>query len=150
MARVGRWLVGAAILAWVGYLVAAQATQRALPWWFGSLPWMVFAALVALRIVRESLRPAATRPTRRALTPGGQGLDEVQGIVLGRPPGLVPRYGDDEPTAAELVVPRTDPLDAGPWTVGRTADGSVVVHPGGADAGAGEPGAGSDGGPDRP
>lgn len=126
-----RWSVGAAIVAWAAAVVVAPMTGHPMPWWLGMLPWLVLGALVALRVLREAARPGAERPVRHTLAPGGRGLDEVQGIQLGRPPGLVVTYGDDEPTTAELVVPRTDPLDAGPWTVAHEPDGTVVVESGG-------------------
>lgn len=130
MARAVRWLVGIAVVAWAALVVAAQMTGRDLPWWFGMLPWLVIAALIAVRVLRESARSGSGQTVRRTLGPGAQGLDEVQGIQLGRPPGLVVTYGDDEPTAAELVVPHPDHLDDGPWTLRRGPDGAVVVDAG--------------------
>ena len=122
-----RWLIGAAILAWAVLVVVSQFSGHAMPWWLGILPWLVIAALVAVRVVREVSRRGGVRAVRRTLTPAGQGLDEVQGIQLGRPTGLVVTYGDDEPAETTLVVPRTDPLDARHWTIGP--DGDVNVDP---------------------
>jgi hypothetical protein len=129
MVRVGmRWLIGAAILVWAVIVVIDTFTPLYLPWWFGSLPITVIAVLVVVRVVRAAFRPDGWRSVRKTLTPAGQGLDEVQGIQLGRPPGLVVTYGDDEPAEATLVVPRTDPLDSGHWTIGP--DGDVILDEG--------------------
>ena len=119
-----RWAIGAAILAWAALVVVAQFTGRSMPWWLGMLPWLVIGVLVVARVVREVSRRDGRQSVRRALTPAGQGLDEVQGIQLGRPPGPVVTYGDDEPSETELVVPRTDPLD-GHWTIGPAGDVTV-------------------------
>ena len=125
-----RWLIGAAIVTWAVVVVVAQLARHATPWWLGVLPWIVIVVLVVLHASQSALRPGAGRSVRRTLGPGAQGLDEVQGIELGRPPGLVVTYGEDEPTTAELVVPRSDPLQEGPWTVAREPDGTVVVESG--------------------
>lgn len=127
MRRVGWWLVGAAVVSWAAIVVVAQFGGHGLPWWLGVLPWVVFAVLVAARAARELAKPTSRRPLRSVLRPGAQGLDEVQGMQLGRPPGLVVTYGDEEPAEVELVVPHADDLDSGPWTIARRPDGSVVV-----------------------
>jgi hypothetical protein len=120
-----RWTVGAAILAWAVLVVVAQLSGHPMPWWLGMLPWLVIVVLVVARVVREVSRRGGRTSVRRALTPAGRGLDEVQGIHLGRPPGLVVSYGDDEPAETELVVPRADPQDAGRWTIGAAGDVTV-------------------------
>ncbi len=120
-----RWVIGAAILAWAAIVTVSGFNGHGTPWWFGILPWLVIAVLIAARVFREAFRRGG-QPVRRTLTPAGQGLDEVQGIQLGRPQGLVVTYGEDEPAETELVVPRTDPLDAGRWTIGPGGDVTVA------------------------
>jgi hypothetical protein len=120
-----RWLVGAAILAWAVLVVVGQFSGHEMPWWYVMLPWLVIGVLIAARVFREAFRRGGGQSVRRTLTPAGQGLDEVQGMQLGRPVGLVVTYGDDEPAETELVVPRTDPLDERHWTVGPDGDVSV-------------------------
>jgi hypothetical protein len=119
-----RWLIGAAILAWAVLVVVAQFSGHEMRGWYVMLPWLVIGVLVAARVF-HAFRRGGARSVRRTLTPAGQGLDEVQGLQLGRPVGLVVTYGDDEPAETEIVEPRTDPLDGGPWTIGPGGDVSV-------------------------
>lgn len=123
--RIVRWVAGAAVVVCFVLMVLSQATRGSAPWWLGFVPAGVYVVLVVLQstIGSRHRRPAL----RSTVAPGVQGLDEVQGLYLGRPQGLTVGYGDDEPTATALVVDHPDPLDQPRWTI--EADGSARPEP---------------------
>lgn len=128
--RAVRWLVVAAVVVYGAGIVGAQLTRHEVPLWYVMAPWAIFAVLAVLRVVREARRSGAAAGVRRTVGPPLQGLEEIQAIQLGRPPGLVVTYGPDEPQASELVEPHPDGLDEGPWTLRPSADGGVEVETG--------------------
>ncbi len=75
----------------------------------------LFVVLVGWRVARAIARPSDS--ARGAVAPGVQGLDEVQGLSLGRPPVEPVTYGNEPQAVTERVVDRPDPLDDEVWLV---------------------------------
>jgi len=73
----------------------------------------LFGVAVVWRLVSGARRSV---PASRTLAPGLQGLDEVQGMYLGRP-DLPPVSHGHADHVASLVVDRPDPLDDPVWKV---------------------------------
>jgi len=76
--------------------------------------YVLFGVAVVWRLVSGARRSV---PASRTLAPGLQGLDEVQGMYLGRPDLGPVSYGDAADPVASLVVDRPDPLDDPVWKV---------------------------------
>jgi len=75
--------------------------------------YALFGAALVWRLVLGARRSI---PVSRTLAPGLQGLDEVQGMYLGRPDLPPVSYGHADHVAS-LVVDRPDPLDDPVWKV---------------------------------
>lgn len=112
--RIVRVVAGAAVIVALVLTVFARETM---PWWLGMVPAGVYVVLVALQAAVSARRRGPGPGLRDTVAPGVQGLDEVQGLYLGRPQGLVVSYGSDEPTSTAMVVDRPDPLDQPTWTI---------------------------------
>jgi hypothetical protein len=123
MMRVLRWSGGLAVVAWAVLFVVLQLAGHELPTWFGIVPVAVLVVLVVATVIVDQL-PTDGGRLRSSLRPVMQGLDDAQGIQLGRPPRLEVTYGSDEPQVAELVVPNPDPFaDGGAVHVSRPPSG---------------------------
>ena len=89
--------------------------------------WILLAAGFAVRIIR-SARPGST--TRRALAPAADAGEDVQTILLGRPPRTPVTYGRDEPIVPTLVdVDFHDPLNESAWTISAPKRRDEHDHP---------------------
>jgi len=75
--------------------------------------YVLFGVAVVWRLVSGARRSVSAS---RTLAPGLQGLDEVQGMYLGRP-DLPPVSHGHADHVASLVVDRPDPLDDPVWKV---------------------------------
>lgn len=127
--RIVRWVAGGAVVVFYVLMVFSQATRAATPWWLGMAPAGVYVLLVVLQSLVGTRRRGTTSGLRGTVAPGAQGLDEVQGLSLGRPQGLTVSYGPDEPESTALVIDRPDPLDQHRWTIrpdGSARPGSPV------------------------
>ena len=114
--RIRTWVWMTLAAAVLGVLVWDQLTRDG--WVTAWMFWAVvgvFVVLVGWRVVRAVARPGDS--ARRAIAPGVQGLDEVQGLSLGRPPAEPVTYGNEPRPVAELVLDRPDPLDDEVWLV---------------------------------
>lgn len=104
------WFALLAAAALLGVAVALVASGS--PW--ASVPvWAFWGALVVGMVVRV----VRSHSVRETLRPGGQGIDEVQDLYLGRirPPV---DYGGPAGPVAELVEPvLDDPLASGAVTL---------------------------------
>lgn len=115
--RVLRWVVLAAVAAWVVLFVVWTFQRLELPGWFVAAPYVTFGLLFVGAVVRNVVRPRRGGAVRATLGPVVRGFDDVQDIYFGRNPGITPRYGSDEPDTASLVEPHPDPLDDPHWVV---------------------------------
>lgn len=78
--------------------------------------WGLFFFLVAVRVVR-SLVSRKAPSLRQTITPGVQGLGEVQDMYLGRKPVPPVTYVALRGVETEQPVAYTDPLDDPVWVI---------------------------------
>lgn len=93
-------------MSFFGLLVWLVARESPVATWLIYGAWGVAAIAVLLRM----LRPAARgHRVRSGVGPALSGLDEVQGIYLGRPDVGPITYGSAGPSTTELALDRVEP-----------------------------------------
>lgn len=110
------WIWFVAIAAMLGVLTWSTAVGNERVGTFAYWSGMgIVAVLVAWRVARALVRRGES--AREVVAPGMQGLDEVQGLYLGRPDVGPVSYGTEDRPVPGLVVDRPDPLDDKVWRV---------------------------------
>lgn len=99
-----------AFLVALGILVWLAATQSPATTWLVFGAWTVLVVAVIVRAARPTARG---HRTRAGMAVGLGGMDEVQGMLLGRPDGGPVTYGSSGPSEVGLVIDRveSDPGD---------------------------------------
>ena len=103
MRRALVWGAAAVVLAAAIWLIDAETFWRPL---LAVVPVVVYAVVLLVRVIM-----APTGGIREAVAPALRGLDDVQGLSLGRPEPTPVTYGTDDGTVAARVVDRPDPFD---------------------------------------
>ena len=105
--RVRRWWVGLGALILFGLLVWFASRQSPMGAWLVYGGWGVVGAAIVVRAIRPEARG---HRLRSGAGPAFDGLDEVQGIYLGRPDIGPVTYGSEgPPPTTELAFDRVEP-----------------------------------------
>jgi len=89
--------------------------------------WLLLILCFAIRIIRSAQTGSTTR---RALAPAADVGEDVQTILLGRPPREPVTYGQAEPIFPTLVdVDFHDPLTESAWTISPPKPRDEHDHP---------------------
>jgi hypothetical protein len=104
--RARRWFLALAAIAGFGVLVASASRQSPVGTWLVLGAWGVLIGAMVARGLRSSARG---HRLRSGAGPAINGLDEVQGLYLGRPDVGPVSYGQDGPPQTQLTVDRAEP-----------------------------------------
>ena len=104
--RVRRWWIGLTVVLVIGLLAWLASRQSPAGAW---LVYGAWAVIIVAAVVRGTRRGARGHRMRSSVGPAFEGLDEVQGIYLGRPDIGPVTYGSVGPPTTELALDRPEP-----------------------------------------
>ena len=103
-----RWWV-LVVVGWFGALVWLSFTQDPAAATVLYAAWGLFVVAAVVQAVRRAIHPSARGRSGAMVT---SGVDEVQGLLLGRPDLGPVEFGRSGPTKTELVLDRPEPNPA--------------------------------------
>jgi len=97
------------VVGWFGALVWLNVTQDPAAATVLFAAWGLFVVAAVVQAVRRAIHPPLGRTPGPVVT---SGVDEVQGLFLGRPDLGPVEFGRSGPTETELVLDRPEPNPA--------------------------------------
>lgn len=101
-----RWGIGVAVAGLVGLTAWLIAGERPVATWLVLAGWGVVVIAIAVRALRPGARG---HRLRSGFGPALDGLNEVQGLYLGRPETGPASFGSVGPPTTALALDRTEP-----------------------------------------